>query len=50
MTSVRWPAEWEPHAATWLAWPHNPDTWPGRLGRAQSQFAVFVRELSFREP
>ena len=50
MTSVRWPAEWEPHAATWLAWPHNPDTWPSRLARAQSQFAVFVRELSFREP
>ncbi len=23
------PAEWEPHAATWLAWPHNRDTWPG---------------------
>ncbi len=25
----RMPAEWEPHAATWLAWPHNPETWPG---------------------
>ena len=25
----RMPAEWEPHAATWLAWPHNRDTWPG---------------------
>ena len=23
------PAEWEPHAATWLAWPHNHDDWPG---------------------
>jgi len=22
------PAEWEPHRATWLAWPHNPETWP----------------------
>ena len=22
------PAEWEPHAATWLAWPHNQNTWP----------------------
>lgn len=22
------PAEWESHAATWLAWPHNRDTWP----------------------
>ncbi len=24
------PAEWEPHAATWLSWPHNEITWPGR--------------------
>jgi agmatine deiminase len=47
---MRWPAEWEPHAATWLAWPHNPTTWPGRLERAQAAFAVFVRELAFREP
>jgi agmatine deiminase len=23
------PAEWEPHRATWLSWPHNRDTWPG---------------------
>ena len=46
----RWPAEWEPHAATWLAWPHNPETWPGRLEYAQDAFAVFVRELVAREP
>ncbi|MGI9590677.1 MAG: agmatine deiminase family protein [Myxococcota bacterium] len=46
----RWPAEWEPHAATWLAWPHNPETWPGRLEHAQDAFAVFVRELAAREP
>ncbi len=26
--SFRMPAEWEPHAATWLAWPHNQETWP----------------------
>ncbi|MBI3252588.1 MAG: agmatine deiminase family protein [Candidatus Omnitrophica bacterium] len=25
------PAEWEPHAATWLAWPANKTTWPGPL-------------------
>ena len=25
------PAEWEPHAATWLAWPHNTETWPDNL-------------------
>lgn len=22
-------AEWEPHACTWLVWPHCQDTWPG---------------------
>lgn len=25
------PAEWEPHAATWLTWPSNPETWPGKM-------------------
>lgn len=25
------PAEWEPHEATWLSWPHNPETWPGKM-------------------
>jgi agmatine/peptidylarginine deiminase len=27
----RFPAEWEPHAATWLAWPHEPTDWPGKI-------------------
>jgi len=25
------PAEWESHEATWLAWPHNPETGPGKF-------------------
>lgn len=25
----RWVAEWEPHDATWISWPHNEETWPG---------------------
>ncbi len=41
----RWPAEWEPHAATWLSWPKNPDTWPGRLERAIDGFVGIVRAL-----
>jgi agmatine deiminase len=41
----RWPAEWEPHAATWLCWPKNPDTWPGRLERAVAGFVEIVRAL-----
>lgn len=43
--SVRWPAEWEPHAATWLAWPHNPGTWPGHLEAATAEFAGIVAAL-----
>jgi agmatine deiminase len=45
----RWPAEWEPHAATWLAWPHNVETWPGRLPRAVEAFAAIVAALHAHE-
>ncbi|MCG8589789.1 MAG: agmatine deiminase family protein [Proteobacteria bacterium] len=41
----RWPAEWEPHAATWLSWPHNLETWPGCLADAEAAFAAMVRAL-----
>ena len=27
----RMPAEWEPHEATWLAWPHETSDWPGQI-------------------
>ena len=46
----RWPAEWEPHAATWLSWPHNPETWPGAFERIPAQFAAFVRAIADFEP
>jgi agmatine deiminase len=47
----RWPAEWEPHAATWLAWPHNPDTWPGpgQLAAVEDAFAAMAAALAPRE-
>ncbi len=45
----RWPAEWEPHAATWLSWPHNRETWPGRLEAVERAFAEMVRALWLRE-
>ena len=41
----RMPAEWEPHTATWLAWPHNEDTWPGLLPQVQEIFLNMIREL-----
>jgi len=27
----RMPAEWEPHEATWIAWPHEETDWPGKF-------------------
>ena len=47
---MRWPAEWEPHRATWLAWPHNPETWPGQLEAARAEFVAILRELGRVEP
>jgi agmatine deiminase len=46
---VRWPAEWEPHRATWLAWPHAPTTWPGHLAEAQTEYTGIVRALQGHE-
>lgn len=42
----RWPAEWEPQSATWIAWPHNRSTWPGRFEPVPHVFAKFISELS----
>src|SRR5437016_5969967 len=41
----RMPAEWEPHRATWLAWPHNPDDWPGKFEPIAWVFVEIVRRL-----
>ena len=41
----RMPAEWEPHAATWLAWPHNRDTWPDQLESVQGLCAQIIAAL-----
>jgi agmatine deiminase len=45
-----WPPEWAPHAATWLAWPHNRESWPGKFENVPRQFAQFVRTLAQFEP
>ena len=41
----RMPAEWEPHAATWLAWPHNETDWPGKFEAIPWVFGEIVRHL-----
>jgi agmatine deiminase len=40
------PAEWEPHAATWIAWPHNADDWPGKLAAVEWAYGEIVRRVS----
>ncbi len=40
------PAEWVPHAATWIAWPHNPEDWPGKFQPIPWVYAEIVRHLS----
>jgi agmatine deiminase len=45
----RMPAEWEQHEATWLAWPHNPEDWPGKFQPIPWVYAEIVRLLSARE-
>jgi agmatine deiminase len=45
----RMPAEWEPHEATWLAWPHEISDWPGKFATVQWVYGEIVRHLSAME-
>lgn len=40
------PAEWEPHLATWIAWPHNHEDWPDRFEPIPWVYGEIVRKLS----
>jgi agmatine deiminase len=40
------PAEWEPHEATWLAWPHRLSDWPGRFGPIPWVYGEMVRKIA----
>jgi agmatine deiminase len=42
----RMPAEWEKHAATWLAWPHETSDWPGKFAPIPWVYGEIVRHLS----
>ena len=43
------PAEWEPHEATWLAWPHKASDWPGKLPAIHWVYGEIVRKLAVGE-
>jgi agmatine deiminase len=40
------PAEWEPHDATWIGWPHNRSDWPGKFAAIPWVYAEIVRNLA----
>jgi len=45
----RMPAEWEPHEATWIAWPRNREDWPGKFAPIAWVYTEIVRYLSWVE-
>ena len=40
------PAEWEPHRATWISWPHHEPDWPGKLAPIPWVYAEIARVLA----
>jgi agmatine deiminase len=39
------PAEWEPHEATWIGWPHNETDWPGKIAPIHWVYGEIVRKI-----
>ena len=40
------PAEFAPHTATWLSWPHKEASWPGKIAAIYPFYSQFVKELT----
>ena len=39
------PAEWRPHQSTWLTWPKDPETWPGRVTQVEEIYLEMIAAL-----
>ena len=50
MTTFRLPAEWEPHAATWIAWPHRQATFLGPFAAIPPAYERLARLVAGHEP
>jgi len=48
VSKVTWrmPAEWEPHEATWLAWPHERSDWPGKFAPIPWVYGSIIKHLT----
>ena len=40
------PAEFAPHTATWLSWPHKEASWPGKIHTIYAPYSLFIKELT----
>jgi agmatine deiminase len=49
MSGFMMPAEWEPHAATWIAWPHHQKDWPGKFTPIPWVYGEIARKLALHE-
>ena len=45
LNRYRMPAEWEPHEATWIGWPHNLTDWPGKFAPIPWVYGEIVRQI-----
>src|SRR6185369_6617720 len=45
-SGFRMPAEWEPHEATWIGWPHNRSDWPGKFAAIPWVYGEIVKKLA----
>lgn len=43
------PAEWYPHRATWLSWPHKEASWPGKIASVYGPYCQFIKEVAAGE-
>jgi agmatine deiminase len=43
------PAEFSKHTATWLSWPHNESSWPGKIGTIYSAYCEFIKHIASGE-
>jgi agmatine deiminase len=43
------PAEFAPHAATWLSWPHKEASWPGKIHTIFPAYAEFIKYVALGE-
>jgi agmatine deiminase len=46
LTGFHFPAEWAPHTATWLSWPHKEESWPGKITTIYRPYCEFIKVLT----